>query len=47
MEMDMKRSKFTKEQIIGVLKDHKTGLSAASSTVCSPPSPAFRPDPLA
>lgn len=27
--MDMKRSRFTEEQIIGVLKEHQAGLSAA------------------
>jgi putative transposase len=28
-ETDMKRSRFTEEQIIGVLKEHQAGLSAA------------------
>jgi putative transposase len=27
--MDMKRSRFTEEQIIGILKEHQAGLSAA------------------
>jgi hypothetical protein len=34
----LKRSRFTEEQIIGVLKEHRTGLSSVSLTVRSPPS---------